>query len=173
MLERDVAKRSLERIASAFELYEQGRTTPFALAVVIRGQADGLRAMRPDVAEPLTGLAGDVEAAGKDPRPERIVADLAKRFAAWRKDTVAVLDAEVAATSAPTPKQKAVLDEAERAARRERLLAEARAMSPSAAPAASPGAPVAATPKPAPKPADGEEELSMEEIQRLLDGAKK
>jgi hypothetical protein len=172
MFDKQMIRRSFERVTSAFELHERGGTSTFALTIVVRAQADSLRAIRPDVAEPLAGLADSVEAAGKEAHPEIALRDLAKRFDTWRKDTLAVLEAESRPATATTAKERAVLTEEERRAAREKLLAEARAMSPGGAPASPGTAPGSPAPKAAVKPVD-EDDLSMEEIQKLLDGAKK
>jgi hypothetical protein len=186
-----LVRSSLERIHAAFSLFLERRTSLLSLSVIVRAQADGLRGVRPDVAEPLAGLADSLDAAVAQPRPHDEVRDLEKRFATWRRDTLAVLvseaserapgraaslaktrDALLADSRASVPVRPASPQTPEaRQAAREALLAQARALTmPVAAPAPVSPAPASSPEEAAPPDTD---QMSFEEIQALLDGLKK
>lgn len=168
MIDLHLVRGALDKIDGAFDLCEKGRTSAFVLAVNVRSQADGLRAIHADVHEALSGLADSIEAAGKGPKPKDELRALNGRYRAWRKDTLAVLEAESKVVA------KAAL--ADKGAAREALLAEARGTAGAAAPKddAARKAAQAELEALGAGPADDDgSEMSIDEIERILADTKK
>jgi hypothetical protein len=95
MLTHQMVRRALERVDGAFEMYAKGLTSQLVLAVTIRAQADGLREIEPNAAIALAGLADEIDAADQQPvKPAQVIRELRKRFEAWQKDTLAIVEAE-------------------------------------------------------------------------------
>ncbi len=155
MVELRIIRSGLEKVGEAFEMYEKGTISPFILSVNIRQQADGLRAFHPVVGDALAGLADNVAAAGEGARAKAAVGDLSDRFRAWRRETLATLEAEQQARPEPAPEPEPF------------EFPTIEASKPAEAPPRVP------EPEPArPAPASGEEdaeEMSMEEIERILE----